>query len=100
MQIAHAHVNVEVGAVLLWPFFLPDSVIADIRERKPNGLVVLAYYAVFMDVLDITYWFLRGWGQKLLEDIEDQIGDQDQIRDLLAWPRRQIIDQQKNCAWK
>ncbi|KAJ3532861.1 hypothetical protein NM208_g8249 [Fusarium decemcellulare] len=90
VQIAHADVNVEIGAVLLWPFFLPDSVVADIRERKPHALLVLAYYAVFMNALDRTYWFLRGWGQKLLEDIENQIEDHGQFRDLLAWPRRQI----------
>ncbi|KAF4948533.1 hypothetical protein FSARC_13705 [Fusarium sarcochroum] len=90
VQIAHADVNVEVGAILLWPFFLPDSVIGDIRERKPHGLLVLAYYAVFMNALDRTYWFLRGWGQKLLEDIENHIGDQEQFEGLLAWPRRQV----------
>ncbi|KAH7186378.1 hypothetical protein BKA60DRAFT_613683 [Fusarium oxysporum] len=90
IQTAYADVNVEVGAILLWPFFLPDSVVADIRERKPHGLVILAYYAVFVNALDRTYWFLRGWGQKLLEDIENEIGSQEQFRELLVWPRRHI----------
>lgn len=80
VQIAYADVNVEAGAILLWPFLLPDSVIIDIRERKPRALVMLAYYAVFVNALNRIYWFLRGWGSKLLEDIGDQIEDQDQWR--------------------
>ncbi|EXL94485.1 hypothetical protein NOF04DRAFT_11450 [Fusarium oxysporum II5] len=90
IQIAYADVNVEVGAILLWPFFLPDTVIADIRQRKPCGLVILAYYAVFVNTLDRIYWFLRGWGQELLKDIENEIGGQEQSREMLMWPRRHI----------
>jgi len=90
IQIAYADMNVEVGAILLWPFFLPDSVVADIRQRKPCGLVILAYYAVFVNTLDRIYWFLRGWGQELLEGIENEIGGQEQSREMLVWPRRHI----------
>ncbi|EXL73148.1 hypothetical protein FOPG_11492 [Fusarium oxysporum f. sp. conglutinans race 2 54008] len=90
IQIAYADVNVEVGAILLWPFFLPDSVVAAIRQRKPCGLVILAYYAVFVNTLDRIYWFLRGWGQELLEDIGNEIGGQEPSREMLVWPRRHI----------
>lgn len=90
MQIAYADVNVEVGAILLWPFFLPDSIVTDMRDQRPHGLIVLAYYAVFLNCLDRTYWFSRGWGLKLLRDIDVRVKDHERLRDSLAWPRTHI----------
>lgn len=92
VQIGHAGVNVEVGAILLWPFFVPGSVISDIKDGKPQALLVLAYYSVFVNSLDRIYWFLRGWGREVLEDIIDQIGEQELYRELLEWPRRHIFE--------
>lgn len=42
VQIGYAGVNVEVGAILLWPFFVPESVISDIKDHEPQALLVLA----------------------------------------------------------
>lgn len=92
VQIAHAGVNVEVGAILLWPFFLPESIVSDIKGHKPQALLILAYYAVFVSSLDRIYWFLRGWGRELLKDINDRIEEQEPCRDLLDWPRRHIFE--------
>lgn len=92
VQIGYAGVNVEVGAILLWPFFVPESVISDIKDGKPQGLLILAYYAVFVNSLDRIYWFLRGWGREVLEDINDQIGEQELYGDLLDWPRMHIFE--------
>lgn len=92
MQIGHAGVNVEVGAILLWPFFLPESVVNDIKDHKPEALLILAYYAVFVNALDRIYWFLRGWGRELLKDINDEIEVQEPCRDFLDWPRRHILE--------
>lgn len=92
MQIGYADVNVEVGAVLLWPFFLPESVVSDIKDHKPQALLILAYYAVFVNALDRIYWFLRGWGQEVFKDIDDHIGVQEPSRDFLDWPRRHIFE--------
>lgn len=92
MQIGHAGVNVEVGAILLWPFFLPDSVVIDIKDYKPQALLILAYYAVFVSALDKIYWFLRGWGRELLKDINDKIAEQEPCREFLDWPRKHIFE--------
>lgn len=92
MQIAYADVNVEVGAVLLWPFFLPESVVGEIKDHKPQALLILAYYAVFVSALDRIYWFLRGWGRQLFRDIDTQIEAQDLCREFLDWPRRHIVE--------
>lgn len=92
MQIGYAGVNVEVGAILLWPFFLPDSVVSDIKNHKPQALLISAYYCVFVNSLDKIYWFLRGWGREVFEDIDGQIETEELCRDLLDWPRRHIFE--------
>lgn len=92
MQIGFAGVNVEVGAVLLWPFFLPESVVSDIKDHKPQAPLMLAYYAVFVNTLDKIYWFLRGWGREVFKDIDNQIEEQELCRALLDWPRRHILE--------
>lgn len=92
VQIAHAGVNVEVGAILLWPFFLPESVVCDIKDHKPQALLILAYHAVFVHALDKIYWFLRGWGQKVFKEINDQVEQHELYRDFLNWPLRHILE--------
>lgn len=92
VQIGYAGVNAEVGAILLWPFFLPDSVVSDIKDHKSQALLILAYYTVFVNALDKIYWFLRGWGREVFEDINGQIEAQDLCRDFLDWPRRHICE--------
>lgn len=91
MQMAPAGVKVEFGAVLMWGFFLPSSVTNDIEKLKPHALVLLAHFAVLLHLLDKTYWFLRGWGKQLLDNIDEQLKDQPQHRKLLAWPFRNIV---------
>lgn len=92
MQVGWAGVNVEVGAILLWPFFLPDSVVSDIKDHKPYALLILAYYTVFVNALDKIYWFLRGWGREVFEDVDGQDEVHELCRDLLDWPRRHIFE--------
>ena len=91
VQIGYAGVNVEVGAILLWPFFLPESIVSDIKNHRPEALLVLAYYAVFVNALDKVYWFLRGWGRDVFKDIDERIQMQDQCKGWLDWPRSHIF---------
>lgn len=92
VQIAYAGVNVEVGAILLWAFFLPESLVCDIKDHKPQALLILAYYAVFVNSLDRIYWFLRGWGREVFKDISELIKVDEPCRDFLDWPRRHILE--------
>lgn len=86
-HIAHAGVNIEAGAILLWPFFLPDSIVAHIKGLRPHALLVLSYYAVLLSALERSYWWLRGWGSELLDDITSHLHDQPSLQDMLAWPK-------------
>lgn len=89
-QIAYAGVNVEVGAILLWPFFIPDSIVVGIKERRPHAMVILAHFAVLLHALDTTFWFLRNWARQLLADVDAQIGDRPRFKELLDWPKKNI----------
>jgi hypothetical protein len=90
MQIAHAGINIEMGALLLWPFFVPESVVSDIKMRKPHALIMLAYYAVFLHSQDTTFWFLKGWGRQLLVQICQEIQNEEKFKQVLIWPKKQI----------
>lgn len=73
MHIAHAGVHLEVGATLMWPFLLPESVMIDLRALKPHATVLLSYYAVILRSMDGSYWFFRGTARDLMKDIESRL---------------------------
>ncbi|KAH8654649.1 hypothetical protein BGZ60DRAFT_157979 [Tricladium varicosporioides] len=87
INISYAGINVEAGAVLMWPYTIPHSFMTGIRERKPHALLVLSYYAPLLAVLDSRHWFLSGYGKDLLADIVGHLADQEQFQRLLEWPK-------------
>ncbi|KAH8664627.1 C6 zinc finger domain-containing protein [Xylariales sp. PMI_506] len=89
-RIATAGVNVELGAILLWAFIVSENVIDDIRQRKPHALVLLSHYAVFLGAMDRTYWFLEGWGHRLVEDIDEYLSREPTFKAWLAWPKAHV----------
>ena len=91
VNISHAGVTIEVGTVLLWAYFLPESVERDIRQLKPHALAILSYYAVFLAALDDSFWYLRGRGKELLKDIDDRLQGQANLRELLEWPKMHVV---------
>jgi hypothetical protein len=90
LHIAHAGTYPEVGAVLLWPFLIPESVMADLRQWKPGALVLLAYYAATFGALDGCYWFFQGKPRQLVHDIVAHLEGQDRLVGVLAWPSRNV----------
>lgn len=89
-QIVHAGISIEVGGVLLWAFFVPDTIVSDIKERKVHAMGLLAHYAVFLHALDPTFWFMRGWGKQLLTQVYGEAGDHPQFRELFEWPQSHV----------
>ncbi|KAI0451709.1 hypothetical protein F5B21DRAFT_364454 [Xylaria acuta] len=91
MHAAQAGVNIEVGAVMIWPFLTPESVGVDIGRLEPYALVVLSYWAVILAALDGDFWFLRGRGRELLEEIDNRLQAQPRFREYLKWPKANIL---------
>jgi hypothetical protein len=73
MHIARAGMHVEVGAVLFWPFLLPESVLTDMKELNPYAMILLSYYAVLVNVSDPNFWFFCEKAKSLFHDIVDRL---------------------------
>ncbi|KAH8162147.1 hypothetical protein CIB48_g6102 [Xylaria polymorpha] len=91
MHAAQAGVNIEVGAVMIWPFMISDTVGVDIGRLEPYALVILSYWAVLLAALDGDFWFLRGRGRELLEEIDHRLQDQPRFREYIKWPKANIL---------
>ncbi|KAL1858730.1 hypothetical protein Daus18300_009864 [Diaporthe australafricana] len=86
-HIAHQGPNIEIGSILLWVYFVPQSVMHDIRQHKPHALLLLAYFSVFLATTDRRYWFLQGWAKQLLDDVEMRLRAKNHFLKWLEWPR-------------
>jgi hypothetical protein len=93
-RIAVAGAHYECGAVLVWPYHVQPSLLADLRARRPHGLLVLAYYCVFLALLEKPYWFSRGWSRQLMGEIEASFAGQPMFLDMMKWPKRIV-----NALW-
>ncbi|KAK7217165.1 hypothetical protein V2G26_005168 [Clonostachys chloroleuca] len=89
-RIAVAGAHYECGAVLVWPYHVEPSLLADLKARRPHGLLVLAYYCVFLALLEKPYWFSRGWSRQLMGEIEASFAGQPMFLDMLKWPKRSV----------
>ncbi|KAF7549473.1 hypothetical protein G7Z17_g6358 [Cylindrodendrum hubeiense] len=90
--IAQAGVYVEAGAILAWMYRIGDSILVDIRAHRPHALLVLAYNAVFLSTLEKNFWYSRGWGKQLIEEIEIKLAGEPKCLEIFQWPKQAMID--------
>ncbi|KAH7232647.1 hypothetical protein B0J15DRAFT_432677 [Fusarium solani] len=86
--IALAGLNSEAGTVLGWLFSLPESLLPDIRERRPEALILVAYFSVFLLSLEKNFWYSQGWAKQVFEQILAQLIHRPRFLEALRWPRR------------
>jgi hypothetical protein len=67
--------NREMRFLFMWPLHLEPSFLDDIKHRRPGALVVLMYYATLMYAAEPLYWFMDGWGNRLLKACFSQIDE-------------------------
>ncbi|KAH8590093.1 hypothetical protein B0O99DRAFT_522052 [Bisporella sp. PMI_857] len=87
VQIAESGTNIEFATFMIWPYFLPDTFVLDIKEKRPHALVVLAYFVPFLAILERDYWFFKGMGRNLLNQIDACLEDHSALRVYLDWPK-------------
>ncbi|CAO2655272.1 Nn.00g103360.m01.CDS01 [Neocucurbitaria sp. VM-36] len=58
--------NRELRFLFFWPVHLEAEFIAYVRQRRPGALVVLMYYATMLFASEPRYWFMEGWGDRLM----------------------------------
>lgn len=79
-------------AVQEWPVRVTHDYISLLRQRRPEALAVLAYYAVLLHYAR-NYWAIGDSGYFLIHSISRHLGDY--WADWLAWPKQVI-----GCVWK
>lgn len=86
-RMAHHGPDIEVGAVIMWAYCIPPTVLHDIRQHKPHALLLLAYFSVLLSTTDRRYWFIQGWAKQILDDVDRRLRSKERFLPLLEWPR-------------
>lgn len=77
----------EIGMVLMWSIKMPYEFILLIQQRNLPALVVSAYYCVLLHSHE-DYWFVRGWGSRVLGAIVDSMPLT--WREWIQWPTEYV----------
>ncbi|KAL8840130.1 MAG: hypothetical protein Q9170_001478 [Blastenia crenularia] len=90
-------VECEIGTAFTWPVEVPDKFVELLHARNPEALVILAHYCVVLHHLD-NYWWMKGWGAHLLENIYDELSQP--WRDWIQWPSNTIARNERCLVWR
>lgn len=69
-----------------WPVRVSDGYTRLLRQRQPEALVLLSYYAVLLHWAN-EFWAVQGCGSALIDSISDYLGDC--WADWMEWPKSQ-----------
>lgn len=76
--------NRELRFLFFWPLHLDGNFLASIRQRHSGALVILIYYAIMLFAAEPRYWFMDGWGHRLMKACYDEV-DKSWLS-VLQWP--------------
>lgn len=77
----------HIAIVQEWPVRVPQNYINLLAQRRPEALVILAYYSVLLHRAQ-DYWFVGGAGSFLIRSISDHLGPY--WANWLEWPNRML----------
>jgi hypothetical protein len=73
-----------VPIIFVWAVAIPQSYLLLLQDRKPEAMVIMAYYSVLLQRVN-DQWYMRGWARFLVEQIETTLGEEWQP--WLSWPK-------------
>lgn len=76
--------NRELRFLFFWPLHLDGTFLTSIRQRQSGALVILMYYATMLFAAEPRYWFMDGWGYRLMKECYNKV-DQSWLP-VLHWP--------------
>ncbi|KAF2997077.1 hypothetical protein E8E13_002683 [Curvularia kusanoi] len=76
--------NRELRFLFFWPLHLDGNFLASVRQRHSAAMVILMYYATMLFAAEPRYWFMTGWGHRLMKVCYDQVDDT--WLPVLQWP--------------
>ncbi|KAM0491538.1 hypothetical protein ACHAP8_010583 [Fusarium lateritium] len=77
----------KTHVIMRWLWFLDDDFTKQVEKLNPQVLVLLSYFSVLVQTLE-CFWYMQGWGYRILENIAKQIDPY--YAAWLIWPRRQL----------
>ena len=72
-----------------WAVRVPTGYVELLNQRRPEALVVLAYYAVLLH-RERTYWSIGSTGSYLIRSITSNLGEY--WKEWLEWPNRVLME--------
>ncbi|KAM6506350.1 hypothetical protein FSOLCH5_013337 [Fusarium solani] len=78
--------------IISWFTFLPRRFIDLARQRRPRALVIIAYYAAFLKLIK-SIWWLKGVGERSLDDLCNYLGPEWEHLLLVPQEARDIDDE-------
>jgi len=76
-----------IAITCLWLSSISEVYITLLKEKKPEALLIMAYYAVLLHRHE-RFWYLEGWGEYLVQVVGMQMGPG--WDEYLEWPRRMV----------
>ncbi|KAF4430823.1 hypothetical protein CGGC5_v009976 [Colletotrichum fructicola Nara gc5] len=80
----------EAGIVLRWLYFLDADILTDIETLQPPALLLVAYFAVILSSMEKTVWYLNGWGEAIIRQVDQLLEEDSKERSMFAWAKQQI----------
>jgi hypothetical protein len=65
--------NREIRFLFFWPIRLSQNFMQMLREKHSCTLVFIAYYAVVLRSAEPLFWFIDGWGERVIRAVSEAI---------------------------
>lgn len=63
----------ELSSVFLWAIRAPQGFLDLIRQGQPCALAIFAHYGVLLHCASPSSWYLRGWGEVLVDCVQERL---------------------------
>jgi len=76
--------NRELRFLFFWPLHLQPEFFSFLRQKRPGALAILMYYATMLSASQSRYWFLEGWGERLMRACFEEL--EQNWQPAVQWP--------------
>ncbi|KAL5396340.1 hypothetical protein PMIN03_000734 [Paraphaeosphaeria minitans] len=81
--------NRDMRFLFSWPFHLSPNFMFALRQRSPGALVIIMHWTIIVAFAARTYWFLRGWADRIVAAVTDELTEEP-WREAIEWPLMHI----------
>jgi hypothetical protein len=86
--------NRELRFLFFWPIHLSPEFLSHIRQRRSGALVIIMYYTTILFASEPRYWFMKGWGKRLMQECYDAVNQS--WMPTIQWPSSFLLS---NDPW-